>query len=110
MNAEVSWSVPTLTQPGVGRHVVDAVREGFAELYVGEVVDVDLLWLPGRLVLPAAVLERPHELLLRGVDADHGLAGTGVPGAPWWSALLLEAVLQAPNGKKSPTSPWSERP
>src|SRR5665811_1283202 len=35
---------------------------------------------PGRLVLPAAVLERPHKLLLLGVDADHGLAGAGVLG------------------------------
>ena len=43
-------------------------------------MDVDLRGLTGRLVLPAAVLERPHELLLLGVDADHGLAGASVLG------------------------------
>ncbi len=65
---------------GVGRDVVDAVRDRLAQLLVGEVAHVDLLGLPGRLVLPTAVLELPDQLLLLGIDRDHGLTGPGVLG------------------------------
>src|ERR1035437_4372250 len=48
---------PDADPAGVGGHVIDAVGDRLTELLVGEVVDVDLLGLPGRLVLPAAGLE-----------------------------------------------------
>src|SRR5664280_1189146 len=53
---------PDADPAGARGHVIDAVGDRFAELLVGEVVDVDLFGGPGRLVLPAAVLEGPHEL------------------------------------------------
>ena len=63
---------------GVGGHVVDAVRDGLAQLLVGEVVHVDPLGLPGRLVLPAAVLELPDQFLLLGVHRYHRRPGAEV--------------------------------
>jgi hypothetical protein len=50
-----------------------SVKDGLAELLIGEVVDFDPLGNPGG-VLPAAVLESSHELLLLGIDRDHRLA------------------------------------
>jgi hypothetical protein len=58
----------------VGGQVVDAVRDGLAQLGVFEVVHVDLLGGPlGRPFL-AAVLELADQLFLLGVHADHRLA------------------------------------
>ena len=59
---------------GVGRHVVDAVRDGLAEVLVGEVVHVDLLGLAAGPPFPATVLVPPDQLLLLGVHADHRAA------------------------------------
>ena len=64
---------------GVRGHVVDAVRDRLAEFLVGEVVDVDRApVMPGRLVLPAAVLEVADQFLLLGVDRDDRLPGRDV--------------------------------
>src|SRR3954466_11158111 len=56
---------------GVGGQVVDAVRVGLAQGGVDEVVDLDLLGLPGRAPLGPAVAVRADQLLLLGVHADH---------------------------------------
>ena len=60
--AEVSWSDSDADPAGVGGHVVDAVRDGLAQIGIGEVVHVDPFGLAGRLVLRAAVLEVPDQL------------------------------------------------
>ncbi len=52
-NAAVSWSVPTRDPAGVGGDVVDAVRDGLAQVGVHEVVDLDLLGLAGAGAIPA---------------------------------------------------------
>ena len=61
----------------VGGHVVDTVRDGLAQLGVEEVVDLDRDRVPDPGVLPAGVLERPDELLLLSIDADHRLPSAG---------------------------------
>lgn len=67
----MSWSVPTLTQLGLRRQVIDSVRDRLAEIGVGEVVSAD----PDRnalaMPLTSGVLVVPDQLLLFRVDAHH---------------------------------------
>ena len=64
--------------PGVGGQVVDAVRDGLAQLLVHEVVHVDPLRLAARMPFPPTVLEVADQLLLLGVHADHRVAAADV--------------------------------
>ena len=68
--------MPTLTQPLVGRMIVDAVRNRLAVRSTGEVVNPDLLGLSERLPLLAAVRELPDQLLLLRVDRNDRLSGS----------------------------------
>lgn len=56
---------------GVVGDVVDAVGVDLAEVFVGEVVDVDPFRLAGPVPFPTGVLERSDEFFLLRVDADH---------------------------------------
>jgi hypothetical protein len=96
---------PDVDPAGIGGHVIAAVRDGLAELLVGEVVDVDLLGLRGRLALPAAVLERPHEFLLLGVNADHGWPGRRARQQP----APDRRQASGPHGQRCPDGPRSLR-
>src|SRR5215468_3029530 len=76
----------------VGRQVVDPVRDGLAQLQVGEVVALDPGRLAGRPPFPAAVVVVADQLLLLGVHADHRL-----PSIPVLPDLLIEvAELRIP--------------
>jgi len=72
---------------GVRREIVDPVRDGLAQLGVGEVMDVHRHGITRRPPLAAVVLELADEFLLLGVHADHRLAGV-----PVITSLLVETV------------------
>ena len=72
-NAGASWSRPTLTQRFVARHVVDAVRDGFADRLAGKVVHADRLRRARRLPFPPRILEIADQFLLLRIDGDHRL-------------------------------------
>src|SRR5277367_2934808 len=59
----------------VGADVIDAVRDRFAEFFVDEVVDVDLVGTSFRTIVATRVLVGADQFLFLGVDRDHGVAG-----------------------------------
>ena len=66
--------MPSNTQPGfVARHVVDAVRNGFAEGVRQKVVREHRFGLPGRLATHARRVEIADRFLLLGADRDDRL-------------------------------------
>lgn len=70
---------------GVGRQVVDSIRDGLAQLRVGEVMDTHRHRIPRRPPGTGRVAEVADQLLLLGVHADHRLAGVSVA-----ASLLVE--------------------
>ena len=65
---------------GVGGQVVDPVRDGLAQLQVGEVVTVDADRIARGPPFMAAVVVVADQLLLLGVHVIHRLADDGGPG------------------------------
>ncbi len=60
----------------VPRHIVDAIRDGLAQLWIDEVVGANLLWLTLRAPFSAAILEIADQLLLLRIHRDHRLASS----------------------------------
>lgn len=59
--------------PLVARNVVDAIRNGLAQLLVQKVVNPDFLWFALGLPFAAAVFEIAYQFLFLGVHRDHRL-------------------------------------
>jgi hypothetical protein len=67
--------VDTDVDPALVRcEIIDAIRDGFAELGIDEVMDSNLFGLSFWSPLPASILEIAHQLLLPGVDGDDRLS------------------------------------
>src|SRR3979411_1918203 len=68
----VSWSVPMLTQPTLFRDVIDAVRNGAAQLGINEIMNIDQLgpvfWAP----FATVILEITHQFLLFRINRNDG--------------------------------------
>src|SRR5258708_27311049 len=60
---------PTLVAP----KVVNAIRDGFTQLLIDEIIDFDFFGLPFGTPFPATIFVSSHELLFLRVDADDRL-------------------------------------